>query len=92
VPLTNRFGPQLGMASILVLILGISYGRRSKDIVDWWNLVGFPYAIPKQTFILWLALHNRLTTGDRLLAWGYNGDMSCVFYRNATESKDHLFL
>jgi hypothetical protein len=48
--------------------------RKKKDNVDWWHLVWFPHAIPKQTFILWLTMHNRLSTGDRLLAWGYTGN------------------
>jgi hypothetical protein len=26
-----------------------------------------------------------------LLAWGYEGDTNCVFCRNGTESRDHLF-
>jgi len=31
---------------------------RKKDTVDWWDLVWFPYAIPKQAFLLWLAMHD----------------------------------
>jgi len=60
--------------------------RKKKDNVDWWHLVWFPHAIPKQAFILWLTMHNRLSTGDRLLAWG-----KCVFCRNSIESRDHIF-
>ncbi|XP_062145417.1 uncharacterized protein LOC133852669 [Alnus glutinosa] len=40
--------------------------RKKKNVVEWWSLVWFPYAIPKQAFLLWLTLRNRLTTGDRL--------------------------
>jgi hypothetical protein len=65
--------------------------HKKKNVVEWWSLVWFPYAIPKQAFLLWLTLHNRLTTGDRLLSWGFNGDTRCVFCRNCTESRDHLF-
>jgi hypothetical protein len=54
--------------------------RRKKEVVGWWNLVWFSYAIPKQAFILWLAMHNRLSTGDRLLSWGYTGNIQCVFF------------
>jgi hypothetical protein len=52
--------------------------RKKKNVVEWWSLVWFHYAIPKQAFLLWLTLHNRLTTGDRLLSWGFNGDTQCV--------------
>lgn len=30
----------------------------------------FPLAIPKQAFVLWLAVHNSLITGERMLKWG----------------------
>jgi hypothetical protein len=43
--------------------------RKKKNSVIWWPLVWHKYAIPKQAFILWLAMHNRLTTGDRMLTW-----------------------
>jgi hypothetical protein len=42
--------------------------RDKKFEVDWWHVVWFPFAIPKHSFIIWLAEQNRLTTGDRLLA------------------------
>jgi hypothetical protein len=34
-----------------------------KPIVEWWKLVWFSLAIPKQAFILWLAICNGLTAG-----------------------------
>jgi hypothetical protein len=65
--------------------------RGKKHDVLWWHLIWFPLAIPKQAFILWLAVQNRLTTGDRLLVWGFQGDINCVFCRHGVESRDHLF-
>jgi hypothetical protein len=65
--------------------------RKKKVEVDWWPLIWFPHAILKQAFLMWLAVKNRLTTGDRLLAWGYNGDTQCVFFRHGIESRNHLF-
>jgi hypothetical protein len=59
--------------------------------VSWYSLIWHHHAIPKQAFILWLAVNNRLTTGDRLLAWGFKGDTSCVFCRGMTECRDHIF-
>jgi len=61
--------------------------RKKKEIVDWGSLVWFPYALPKQAFILWLVMKNRLTTRDRMLCWGYTGDIKCVFCRHFTESR-----
>jgi len=65
--------------------------RQKKIVVEWWSIVWFKFAIPKQAFLLWLTVRNRLTTGDRLLTWGFMGDTQCVFCRHCTESRDHLF-
>jgi hypothetical protein len=65
--------------------------REKRDQIEWWRLVWFPLAIPKQAFILWLATKNRLVTGVRLLSWGYRGDIQCCFCRNQMESRNHLF-
>jgi hypothetical protein len=59
---------------------------------DWWKLVWFPLAIPKQAFIFWLVMHDRLLTGDHLIKRGYKGDVKCVYCHNQTESREHLFL
>jgi hypothetical protein len=53
---------------------------------------GSPFTIPKHAFFLWLAVRNSLSTGDRLLSWGYLGQTKCVFCRSFTECRDHLFL
>jgi hypothetical protein len=50
--------------------------RQRKQEVNWWSVVWFPQAIPKQAFILWLAILNCLTTGERLVIWEYQGDKS----------------
>jgi hypothetical protein len=34
-------------------------------------MVWFPLTIPKHAFILWLAMHNALLTGDKMLSWDY---------------------
>jgi hypothetical protein len=63
-----------------------------KTKVDWWQLVWFPYIIPKHAFVLWLAMMGRLFTSDRLSKWGYKGDVLCLFYRSGMESRDIFFL
>jgi hypothetical protein len=40
---------------------------------------------------MWLAMRDCLTTADRLVKWGYKGELICVFCRNGIESKEHLF-
>jgi sensor domain CHASE-containing protein len=37
--------------------------REKKQVVLWSKLVWFPLAIPKQAFILWLAMKDMLITG-----------------------------
>ena len=65
--------------------------RVKNDEVLWCKRVWFPLAIPKQAFILWLAMRDRLTTGERLLKWGYQGNVQCWFCHNQMETRDHLF-
>jgi hypothetical protein len=65
--------------------------REKRAEAVWWKLVWFPLAIPKQAFIRWLAMQDRISTGDQLLKWGYAGDVNCLFCPNQTESRDHLF-
>jgi hypothetical protein len=59
--------------------------------VMWWKLVRFPEVIPKHAFIARLAAHDNLTTGDRLLKWGFMGDVLCVFCRGCIEGRNLLF-
>jgi hypothetical protein len=62
------------------------------EVIDWWQLVWFPHAIPKLSFILWLVMRNRMITGERLVKWGYKGDVIYIYIcRNGLESRYHLF-
>lgn len=65
--------------------------RDKKPIIDWWKLIWFSFAIPKHAFVLWLAVRNYLSTGDRMLKWGYKGEVKCLFCKNIIECRDHLF-
>ena len=58
--------------------------------MDWWSLVWFPFSIPKQAFITWLAMRDALTTGRKLLIWAFQRDMKCIFCRHVIEDRDHL--
>ena len=65
---------------------------RVKELeVDRWKFLWFQLAIPRHSFIGWLAIKNKLTTTDRLAKWGHTGNTLCVFCRGCIESQDHLF-
>ncbi|XP_022024410.1 uncharacterized protein LOC110924724 [Helianthus annuus] len=59
--------------------------------VLWSGAVWFSQNIPKHTFILWLAFKFRLLTQDRLLSWGFVGDLRCALRRKCPDSHKHLF-
>ena len=45
--------------------------REKREEAIWWKMVWFPLAIPKQAFIMWLVVKDRLFTGERSLKMGY---------------------
>nr|XP_016488102.1 PREDICTED: uncharacterized protein LOC107808126 [Nicotiana tabacum] len=58
---------------------------------NWKRLTIASKAIPRHKFILWLALHRRLATVERLQRWGLMVSKDCVLYRsNEEEALDHL--
>ena len=59
--------------------------------VDWDKLVWDAAIMPKHAFIFWLAIQDRLSTFDRLVKWGWQGNLLCGFCRNKCESRDHIF-
>ena len=64
--------------------------RQVGTIVDWYRGVWFTHHTPKYAFFTWLAILNRLTTGDRMLTWNTSVNPSCVFC-NQLETRNHLF-
>ena len=58
--------------------------------VPWHSSIWFPGHIPKCSMITWLAIHNRLYTGDRLVLFG-TIPVSCCSFCTGIESHDHLF-
>ncbi|XP_060200849.1 uncharacterized protein LOC132629134 [Lycium barbarum] len=59
--------------------------------VDWRRLTCNNHSCPKWTFILQLALMERLATKDRLLKWGIIDSATCPLCDNMDESHNHLF-
>lgn len=60
-----------------------------KEGVHWYRLVWFPQAIPRHSFITWLAAQDRLSTGVPMRNWAIT--QVCVFCGERNETKDHLF-
>lgn len=60
--------------------------------VTWKKLLMVTGMLPKQKYILWMALHRRLATVDRLAKWGIHTNQSCsLCERDTEETHDHLF-
>ena len=59
--------------------------------VSWSKLVWEEQHVLRHSFILWLACQNRLSTKDRLLAWGMSADPYRTLCSAADESIEHLF-
>ena len=38
------------------------------SLAHWWQLAWFSKRIRKHTFVAWLAIHNKLTTKDRMVS------------------------
>jgi hypothetical protein len=65
--------------------------RENMPTVSWWKTVWFSKAIPRHSFILWLAFQDALPTKARMSTWGYGGNVLCPFCYGCIESRDHLF-
>ena len=63
--------------------------RFHRPQVHWHKLVWYPQNIPRASFILWLAIRQRLGTQDRL---PNISNPSCLFCGTQMDNHDHLFL
>lgn len=63
--------------------------RLQYPTLSWSKVIWFPLGVPRFAFISWLAIRNRLSTGDRMRAWGQV--QGCLFCGEPNESRDHLF-
>lgn len=59
--------------------------------VLWSKGIWFKEATPKFSFLTWDAVHNRLSTGDRLLKWNPQAISTFWLCNATTETRDHLF-
>ncbi|XP_019267527.1 PREDICTED: uncharacterized protein LOC109244828 [Nicotiana attenuata] len=49
-------------------------------------------ARPKAQFTVWLQMHGKLMTVDRLASWGINVDPICNLYNSHNEIRNHVFM
>ena len=63
--------------------------RDHGNVVEWSKIIWYSEAIPRFSFIAWLAVRNRLSTGDRTRAWGEV--QVCRLCGEPDETRDHLF-
>ena len=65
--------------------------RQSYPICNWSRGVWFPYSTPKYSFLVWVAIRNRLQTCDRIKQWDSSVNGLCVLCQVEQESCQHLF-
>ncbi|GAB2216289.1 hypothetical protein Droror1_Dr00024060 [Drosera rotundifolia] len=59
--------------------------------VPWYSVIWFKSHIPIHSFILWLEVHGRLNTMDRLMRIGVLDHFVCIFCKKEVKSHDHVF-
>lgn len=65
--------------------------RCKSPTLFWSKGIWFTEATPKFSFIAWLAAHNRLAMGDRMLRWNPQAISTCWLCNTDIETRDHLF-
>ncbi|KAG7585320.1 Reverse transcriptase domain [Arabidopsis thaliana x Arabidopsis arenosa] len=63
--------------------------RDTSTKVSWSTLVWFPQGVPRYSFITWLAVKDRLSTGQRMRRWGQI--QFCPLCGERDETRDHIF-
>lgn len=63
--------------------------RSKRNKAAWRKVVWIPQGVPRYAFITWLAVKNRLFTGDRMRQWGLV--QGCELCGERDEMRDHLF-
>lgn len=65
--------------------------RQSQPECGWSKGVWFSQATPKYSFLVWVAIKNRLQTMDRILSWNSAANGVCVLCQEEEETCQHLF-
>ncbi|GJZ55432.1 RNA-directed DNA polymerase, eukaryota, reverse transcriptase zinc-binding domain protein [Tanacetum coccineum] len=64
--------------------------KENKPEISWHKAVWFSQCNPRHAFILWLAMHGRLATQDRIMAWNKQKDLLCPLCNKVNDSHEHL--
>ncbi|GJU84848.1 RNA-directed DNA polymerase, eukaryota, reverse transcriptase zinc-binding domain protein [Tanacetum coccineum] len=59
--------------------------------VPWYKVVWFSQYIPRNAFILWLAINKKLNTQDRVIVWNKVDTIKCFLCNSIMDNHDHLF-
>ncbi|GJW72611.1 reverse transcriptase zinc-binding domain-containing protein [Tanacetum coccineum] len=59
--------------------------------IKWAKRIWYSQFIPKQSFILWMAVQGMLMTCDRMVKWGSYDMRVCALCKCNSETHDHLF-
>ncbi|XP_071685568.1 uncharacterized protein [Rutidosis leptorrhynchoides] len=62
------------------------------DEVGWAKLVWFSQCIHRHSFVLWVAMSNKLRTQDKYMRVEMNNSLKCPFCLECKDSHNHLFL
>jgi len=62
------------------------------QMVEWHDIVWFKNVFPRQSFLLWVAVQQKLTTQDRLHRFGIHGPNRCSLCLRNNEDHNHLLL
>lgn len=65
--------------------------RTISPTITWHKGVWFTHATPRQSFCVWLAVLNRLSTGDRMRMWNVGATDTCFLCHTEVETREHLF-
>ncbi|XP_021866848.2 uncharacterized protein [Spinacia oleracea] len=84
-------GSQFVVASKFKIHKAYKHLHRSGVQVPWKRLVCNSKASPKSTFVVWLAVQNRLATKDRLIKWNVSVVSTCELCQQYDEDLNHLF-
>lgn len=83
----TKFKPrQSVIRQIYLQLLGVT------SRLAWKCLMFQNKARPKAVFTMWLHLHGRLLTADRLLKWVIVVEPNCILCIQRAETKEHLFI
>lgn len=65
--------------------------RQPQTVCAWSRGVWFPHSTPKYSFLVWVAIRNRLKTSDRIQQWNSATNGVCVLCQEMQETCQHIF-